>query len=218
MAPYKQFLFILLIPTILAFRTGKGESGADFFDYLNNISKLVNRAFGKPIGQKQEPQSNHLFGAFLRMLGLDNKKIGAIAVNAIITIAQLMSSSLSLKQPPNTPPTQRAAPNQEDAYESMMKNPDVAETFGYAIDRDLVENVIEYVKERSLDEETGCLQLLICKSRPFFRRMQQIIAARRGNSTQFFQDETNGYFPNIDEVADYADACERRHPYCNIWV
>nr|CAH7759519.1 unnamed protein product [Callosobruchus chinensis] len=218
MSPYVQCLLILLIPSVIAFRTGKGESGADFFDYLNNISVLVNRAFGKPIEQKQESQSNHLFGAFLRMLGLDNKKIGAIAVNAIITIAQLISSSLSLKQPANTPPTQRSAPNQEDAYETMMKNPDVAETFEYAIDRDLVENVIEYVKERSLDEETGCLQLLICKSRPFFRRMQQIIAARRGNSTESFQDPMYGYFPNVEEVADYADTCEKRHPYCNIWV
>ncbi|CAH1995494.1 unnamed protein product [Acanthoscelides obtectus] len=125
-----------------------------------------------------------------------------------------ISSSLPLKQASNTPPMQRSMPSPESAYDTMMRNPEVAETFGNAIDRDLVEKVIEYVKERSLDEETGCLQLLICKSRPFFRRMQEVIA-HRGNNTEFVEDAMYGYFPNVEEVADYADMCERKHPYCN---
>lgn len=82
-----------------------------------------------------------------------------------------------------------------------------------ATDRDLPDKVINYVKERSLDEDTGCVQLLICKGAPLVWGMQRALKYKpeeqlRGKTALF------GYFPSVEEVAEYADECENKHPYC----
>lgn len=66
-------------------------------DQANGVAQLVTQAFGKnhdPKGDAGEGPKN-IFSSFLRVLGFDAKKIGAIAVNAIIFVAQLVSLLLS---------------------------------------------------------------------------------------------------------------------------
>lgn len=56
----------------------------------SGLAKLVAESFGKNGGEKHEDNSKGVFSAFFRILGFDAKKIGAIAVNAIIFIAQMV--------------------------------------------------------------------------------------------------------------------------------
>lgn len=61
-------------------------------DHAKGVAKLVSEAFEKTRDKNNndEKQSN-IFSGFLRVLGFDTKKIGAITVNAIIFVAQLVS-------------------------------------------------------------------------------------------------------------------------------
>lgn len=61
-------------------------------DKASEIAELVSEAFGKTNthSKKGDEGQQNIFSGFLRILGFDTKKIGAIAVNAIIFVAQLV--------------------------------------------------------------------------------------------------------------------------------
>lgn len=65
-------------------------------DKANNLAQLVSETFaGKHIKRNTKDHNANIFSGFLRLLGLDTKKLSAIAVNAIIFVAQLVSDNLS---------------------------------------------------------------------------------------------------------------------------
>lgn len=73
-------------------------------DESSGIAQLVSEAFGKTDTQSKKGddgsvpgQQNNIFSGFLRILGFDAKKIGAIAVNAIIFVAQLVKKKTMIK-------------------------------------------------------------------------------------------------------------------------
>lgn len=64
-------------------------------EHANEVAQLVAETFGKTSKKgDSSPTPNNIFAGFLRVLGFDSKKIGAIAVNAIIFVSQLVSSFL----------------------------------------------------------------------------------------------------------------------------
>lgn len=75
----------------------KIKSGIQFagkllgLDEVNKVAKLVADNFHKAARNKQDDRGNAIFSGFFRILGLNTKKISAIAVNAIIFVAQLVS-------------------------------------------------------------------------------------------------------------------------------
>lgn len=66
------------------------------------IANLVSKAFSykSSITQKQDPSmpldtNNYsLFGSFLRIMGLDERKVGALAMNSVVFVAQMVSSGV----------------------------------------------------------------------------------------------------------------------------
>lgn len=78
---------------------GKIKSGFAYagkilgLDRASEVAQLVSQAFGGRSARKGDTgdPGNTLFSGFLRVLGFDTKRIGAIAVNAIIFIAQIVS-------------------------------------------------------------------------------------------------------------------------------
>lgn len=59
------------------------------WDYASEVAELVSESFGK--SKKGDNSGDNLFSGFLRIFGFDTKKIGAITVNAIVFLAQLVS-------------------------------------------------------------------------------------------------------------------------------
>lgn len=88
----------------------------------------------------------------------------------------------------------------------------------YAKDRDLPMQIINYIKERSLDEETDCLQLLICKSSPFIWGMQRSLMPKKDQPKE--KRKRKGvevmleFMPSFEEVAQNSEQCDRKHPFC----
>lgn len=92
----------------------------------------------------------------------------------------------------------------------MMNSSYVSDLMTYITDRELPDEVIRYIRERNLDEDTGCLQQLICKSSPFVWGMQKALTGKQSRGRNVFF----AYFPDLKEVEEYADKCERKYPYC----
>ncbi|KAJ3657921.1 hypothetical protein Zmor_009697 [Zophobas morio] len=180
-------------------------------DEANGVAQLVSEAFGKSHkkGDGAEGTGN-IFSGFLRILGFDSKKIGAIAVNAIIFVAQLISSSLS--RPRVSQITEGRTLRDGTPLDWMMSSPEVMRMFQHIKDRDLPDHIIMYIKERALDEDSDCVQLLICKGAPFVWGMQRVLD---GNSTTVKGAKSlYAFLPTLEDVIDHADTCDRKHPYC----
>lgn len=64
------------------------------FDAASEVAKLVTESFAKPKPSRKgdnAQSSSGIFTGFFRLLGLESTKIGAIAVNALVFLAQLVS-------------------------------------------------------------------------------------------------------------------------------
>ncbi|EFA01551.1 hypothetical protein TcasGA2_TC007112 [Tribolium castaneum] len=185
-------------------------------DHANGVAQLVTEAFGKAQkkGDGSEGTSN-IFSGFLRVLGFDPKKIGAIAVNAIIFVAQLISSSLSRPSVPQL--TEARATREGSPLDWMMGSPEVIRMFSHIKDKELPNHIVMYIKERSLDEDSDCVQLLVCKSAPFVWGMQKVLDGNTNSSVKGTKS-LYAYLPSLEEVIDYADDCDKKHPYCFIHI
>lgn len=96
----------------------------------------------------------------------------------------------------------------------IMNNNKLLELIDYAKDESLPEHIIDNIKDHSLDEETDCIQLLICKVKPFIWGMQKTIVDGIASKTKF------GLFnnlPTVQEMAEHGDSCEKKHPYCPLY-
>ncbi|XP_018571604.1 uncharacterized protein LOC108911215 [Anoplophora glabripennis] len=183
-------------------------------DHAKGVANLVSEAFEKTHNKNNnDDKQSNIFSGFLRVLGFDTKKIGAITVNAIIFVAQLISSAIQLKQPSQLIHERKV--DTGSLFDWVISDTDIADLLDNAKDEKLSQNIIEYVKERSLDEDTGCIQLLICKSSPFILQMQKSIKERSSNSSLGY-GALYKYLPALEEVSDNGDACEKSYHYCTI--
>lgn len=63
-------------------------------DAASEVAKLVTESFGKSNAKSKGDTAGSgptIFNGFFRLLGLESTKIGAIAVNALVFLAQLVS-------------------------------------------------------------------------------------------------------------------------------
>lgn len=98
-------LILLSITSCLCFQDkmgvmGKIKAGFEIagkflgIDQTNTLAQMVSQTFREKASEKSSKGptgDNSIFSGFLRLLGLDTKKLSAIAVNAIIFVAQLVS-------------------------------------------------------------------------------------------------------------------------------
>ncbi|CAG9764152.1 unnamed protein product [Ceutorhynchus assimilis] len=172
-------------------------------DYSSEASKLVSEAYYNDTANgKVEATSitNKIFTGLFKILGFDSEKIGAIAVNGLIFLAQLLGTSL--------------LSNTSRAYEvKEIKNLNLETLIpielGKITNQSLTEYVMEYVKERLDDDKNGCVQLLICKIAPFVWKMQNY----------FFNNDTNSeneniifsFLPSRAELLEQSQACGNKY-------
>ncbi|KAK9870011.1 hypothetical protein WA026_006106 [Henosepilachna vigintioctopunctata] len=196
---------------------GKLKSGLEMagkwlgLDRSRGVANLVSEAFGKINNRKGDyEESGNIFSGFLRMLGFDAKKIGAIAVNSIVFIAQLINKSLA-RSAPLLQNEEKSLPS-GSPFDWLRDKADVKSQMTYMTNPQLPEDVVEYIKERSLDENTDCIQLLICKSSPIIWGMQRSLSSF--NSTVKGLGALLHYLPTVAQFLNHSEVCEKQHPYC----
>ncbi|XP_045479645.1 uncharacterized protein LOC123684430 [Harmonia axyridis] len=197
---------------------GKIKSGLQMagkflgIDTAKGVADLVSEAFGKHNRRKgdEADAGGNIFSGFLRMLGFDAKRIGAIAVNSMVFVAQLIGKSLARSKPFLSSEVKNLPIG--SPLDWIREKPEIKSKMSYMTNPDLPNDIVEYIKERSLDENTDCIQLLICKTAPFIWGMQKSLKdenSKVSGIAALFQ-----YLPTSEEFLSNGDRCEKLHPYC----
>ncbi|CAH1140172.1 unnamed protein product [Phyllotreta striolata] len=188
------------------------KMAGEFFstDHASKVANLVSNALGRKPNRDKNEENSNIFSGFMRLFGFESRQITAIAINTIILIAKLIGSSL------NSPLKQKSPQIEEDKpFEWMLKSAGVSHIIPDTENMNLSEHVIDYITERSLDEETGCIQLLICKIKPFIREMQRALKERGRSAAKGF-NLLFEYFPNSSTIIDNGYKCEKKYYYCSV--
>ncbi|XP_034254277.1 uncharacterized protein LOC117653045 [Thrips palmi] len=170
---------------------------------------------------RQPPPSPSVLGGILRLLGLDSSKLGAIALNGVIFLAQLISSSIVGR--PAAGPHARSgggtkdegnAQADDDAEDRDDDPDDDQEPAGTPLSWMLDNPAIKQAEA----PDTSCIQLLVCKAGPFLDGMQRSLRPalrprwRRMTPVQ----RMFAHMPSAEEVLDRADTCAQRFPKCKV--
>ncbi|CAH2258985.1 uncharacterized protein LOC120631618 [Pararge aegeria] len=151
----------------------------------------------------------------VRLLGLQPKQISAVAVNALIFVAQMITSFLA---GPNTNKKHRS----EDLTTWILnKNSrrlqDLIET---AKNESLPEHIEELIRNQESNEETSCIRLLVCKITPFVNKMQKAVFSEKDERSN---EEMRGasfmyrHLPTRAEIDSRSKICELKYKECNLY-
>ncbi|XP_052859929.1 uncharacterized protein LOC128267180 [Anopheles cruzii] len=209
------------------------------------------------------PQTPSMMMMMMRLFGLDGGQLGAMLVNGIIFLAHVIGTNLGafrkptpldpgmatfLREPPRHPPGEPASPDavpesnsSGNPLEWMLRNP--SKRFRVLLDQVENSDLTEYL-ERELEhldqyppEDTDCIRLLMCKIKPFVRKMQHVVrdqitqpsaptGAEDGDETASDPqvDQPDGpemlkgiyrNLPTSDEFRAQSKLCERQFTRCS---
>ncbi|CAG9788049.1 unnamed protein product [Diatraea saccharalis] len=104
----------------------------------------------------------------VRLFGLQPNQISAVAVNALVFVAQMISTFLAGNKRPNRPY------RSEDPTTWILnkRSRKLQELITKAKNESLLDDIEELIKNQGDEEETSCIRLLTCKITPFVHKMQ----------------------------------------------
>ncbi|KAF9424268.1 hypothetical protein HW555_000661 [Spodoptera exigua] len=155
----------------------------------------------------------------VRLFGLQPNQISAVAVNALVFVAQMISTFLSGPRRPSKP--YRSDDPMEWILNKNSRN--LQELIAAAKNESLPGTIDELIQEHGSDEETSCIRLLVCKVTPFITRMQKtVFGNEKEENDASFPKEPRGsatmyrHLPTAEEINARNDICERQHKDCNL--
>ncbi|CAD7006642.1 uncharacterized protein LOC105664882 [Ceratitis capitata] len=152
----------------------------------------------------------------LRMVGFDATKLGALAINALVMIAEVIGNAFTSPAREHTPsPTffdyfadgvpdalrvgerethQPRALREGTPIDWYLENPDegMRRTLDDALDSELAERITQMIAnvEQQSGGQGGCLKMLMCKSSPIIWGMQRSVSERvAGKATNATEPE-----------------------------
>ncbi|XP_038212647.1 uncharacterized protein LOC119832900 [Zerene cesonia] len=149
----------------------------------------------------------------VKLLGLQTNQISAVAVNALIFIAQMITTFLSGPKHPNR--QQRS-----DDLTTWMLNKNskkLQELLATAKNESLPDLLEDLIRDQE-SEDISCIQLLVCKITPFVNKMQKAVF---GNE-EIVNNEYGGpsalyrHLPSREEFNSKSQFCEKRFKECNL--
>ncbi|KAM8710471.1 hypothetical protein ACLKA7_017139 [Drosophila subpalustris] len=187
-------------------------------------------------GSRRSPlqfNSVQMLTNMMRMIGFDPRKLGALALNAIVMIAQAIGSSIiqatrgggeketgpeALFESSEHQP-RSLAPGSPIDWFLKRPGPHTQRMLRRIMDHKLPEHVVDMIesKESPDGNEAACLKLLMCKSSPIIWGMQQSLKKRLAgepdepdeesymNANMFFK-----YLPSLREYKEHGEECEMR--------
>ncbi|XP_034833072.2 uncharacterized protein [Maniola hyperantus] len=151
----------------------------------------------------------------VRLLGLQPRQISAVAVNALIFVAQMITSFLAGPRNPN-----RQYRSEDLTTWILNKNSQrLQDLITTAKNESLPEHIEDLIPDQESDEETSCIRLLVCKITPFVSKMQKAVFSEvdgldkkaRGASFMY------RHLPTSEEINSRSKICERKYKDCNLY-
>ncbi|KPI92586.1 hypothetical protein RR46_13807 [Papilio xuthus] len=152
----------------------------------------------------------------IRLLGLQPNQISAVAVNALVFVAQMISTFLTGTRRPGRPNR-----SEDPKMWILNKNSNRLQyLIATAKNESLPDLIEQMIQQQESTKETSCIRLLVCKITPFINKMQ---------NTVFGADDPNDklkeragaaflyrHLPTSEEINSRSDLCEKRHKNCNL--
>ncbi|KAF9794591.1 hypothetical protein SFRURICE_018654 [Spodoptera frugiperda] len=156
----------------------------------------------------------------VRLFGLQPNQISAVAVNALVFVAQMISTFLSGPRRPSKP----YRSDDPVAWILNKNSRNLQDLIAAAKNESLPGTIDELIQEQGSDEETSCIRLLVCKVTPFITRMQKTVfgTGEEERDKARFAKELRGsaimyrHLPTAEEINARNDICERQHKDCNL--
>ncbi|XP_075977134.1 uncharacterized protein LOC142977244 [Anticarsia gemmatalis] len=155
----------------------------------------------------------------VRLFGLQPNQISAVAVNALVFVAQMISTFLTGPKRPSNP-FRSEDPTMWILNKNSRKLQDLLTA---AKNASLPETIDDIIQGQGTDEETSCIRLLVCKVTPFIYRMQKTVFGNEDEKMNGgFSKEVRGsaamyrHLPTAEEINARNDICEQQHKDCNL--
>ncbi|XP_026752453.1 uncharacterized protein LOC113512739 [Galleria mellonella] len=208
---------------VKAFQTGNRPPPAYRRPTLNNINEdsYEDVQENKPNYYVNEaPNPVNPLRYLVKLMGLQTNQISAVAVNALVFVAQMISTFFT------GPKRSHGQYRSEDPTNWILnKNSGrLQELINTAKNESILYDIDELIKQQGSDEETSCIRLLVCKITPYVHKMQNAVFGENNSS-----NADNGnlrdlrgsavmyrHLPTADEVKATSDICERRHKDCDL--
>lgn len=145
-------------------------------DTAADVAELVSKAFSKnllrnknnetPKSEQKKEQPNNLLGGLFRLMGLEGPKLGALAINGIIFIAQMIGKSLMSQNVESNNKNDKAeqrslSPGSPLDWVLDNKNDYFTKLLVNGQDKKLPEEIVKMVSNYETDENAECIKLLL---------------------------------------------------------
>ncbi|KAJ8720207.1 hypothetical protein PYW07_012250 [Mythimna separata] len=155
----------------------------------------------------------------VRLFGLQPNQISAVAVNALVFVAQMISTFLAGPKRPSKPYR-----SEDPTTWILNKNSrNLQDLIAAAKNESLPDTIDELIQEQGTEEETSCIRLLVCKVTPFISRMQKTVFGNEEKTKdERFYKELRGsalmyrHLPTAEEINARNDICEQQHKDCDL--
>ncbi|XP_076029057.1 uncharacterized protein LOC143017900 [Oratosquilla oratoria] len=189
-------------------------------DLVDSVSAIVNKHEENP---NEILLREGVFDSVLRIFGVNPNQIGLMALNILIFLAELITSTLISDDVNAIPESRSGEENGAWIMEWIFNgnSPKLNNFLHQAQDPALPRKVIERLVS-STGNETACLQLLVCKISPVVWGVQRSVkdAQEQKEEGRAFQD-AGGVFqmmynslPQLGDFVKFSESCETQFPAC----
>ncbi|XP_072949248.1 uncharacterized protein [Epargyreus clarus] len=186
--------------------------------YVDDYSGSKEQLFEKkrPDYNLHEVPTGSPWRYLVRLLGLQPNQISAVAVNALVFVAQMITTFLAGPRRPSKPF------RSDDPMDWILskKSKNLQELIPAAKNESLPDLIEELIEQHENKEETSCIRLLVCKISPFVSKMQKAVFGKE-NETDF-NEKVRGaaimyrHLPSKEEINGRSDVCEQRYKDCDL--
>ncbi|XP_050706242.1 uncharacterized protein LOC126991546 [Eriocheir sinensis] len=186
-------------------------------DLVESVSALVtNGVQDEAVVRKSEG----FVDSFLRLVGIEPSQVGLMALNVLIFLAELITSSLvgdKLNEIPESRDSETSVLNwfmrgDPTKVEAMLKE---------AQDPGLPRAIINKLA-RATGDDTACVQLLVCKMSPLVWGLQRSVAVSQAKARSTDPDVTRpglmevlyDALPPLNTFVTFSESCENQFPAC----
>nr|XP_027231518.1 uncharacterized protein LOC113823102 [Penaeus vannamei] len=190
-------------------------------DLADSVSALVsNHLSADDADEDLMMKREGIVDGFLRMVGIEPSRVGLMALNVLIFLAEMITSTL-IGEDLNAIPDTRSHDGASPLAWLLSGNPfQVDAMLREAQDPGLPRTIIEKL-QRATGEKTACVQLLVCKMSPVVWGIQRSVkeavqprhldpdAPERGVFQMLYDS-----LPELDAFVNFSESCEHQFPSC----
>ncbi|XP_063845842.1 uncharacterized protein LOC135091802 [Scylla paramamosain] len=187
-------------------------------DLVDSVSSLVSNRLQEERGEEAVRKREGMVDGFLRLVGIDSSQVGLMALNVLIFLAELITSSL-IGEKVNEIPESR---DSKTSVLSWFMRGDPAKMDAMlreAQDPGLPRAIIQKL-QRATGDDTACVQLLVCKLSPVVWGLQRSVAVSQARSRDpdtppmGLMQTLYEALPPLNTFVNFSESCEHQFPKC----